>query len=147
MRGRRCHCKICLITTCIGPGRGVMWWNKYTCLYVKPWEGNPRSMKVSWILLSIYSAHEFGGSGWQCCLWNHYTWLPVNTWKICCFTYWPMPPSIFQLYRGSQFYWCKKPEFPVKTTELSQVTDKLDQILSNIVSITSRHERDSNSQL
>ena len=31
---------------------------------------------------------------------------------------------IFQLYRGSQFYWWKKPEYQEKTTGLPQVTDK-----------------------
>ena len=32
--------------------------------------------------------------------------------------------TIFNLYRGSQFYWWRKPECPVKTTDLSLVTDK-----------------------
>jgi uncharacterized protein YozE (UPF0346 family) len=31
----------------------------------------------------------------------------------------------FQLYRGGQFYWWMKSENPEKTTDLSQVTDKL----------------------
>ena len=36
---------------------------------------------------------------------------------------------IFQLYRGDQFYWWKKPENPEKTTDLKQVTDKRYRIL------------------
>ena len=30
-----------------------------------------------------------------------------------------------QLYRGGQFYWWRKSEYQEKTTNMSQVTDKL----------------------
>ena len=59
---------------------------------------------------------------------------------------WCLTPlsTIFQLYRGCQFYWWRKPEYPEKTTD--RTCRKLLILSHNGVSSTTRIERDSNSQ-
>ena len=77
--------------------------------------------------------------------WNY----PVNEINLehsfPCYGLWHLMTlsALFQLYRGSQFYWWWKPKYPEKTTNLSQVTDKIYHIMLYRVP---HHELDSNSQ-
>jgi hypothetical protein len=71
---------------------------------------------------------------WHQIKWRFNWWGTEGTHLILpteMFVWWCSMPlsTIFELYRGSQFHWWRKLEELVKTTDLSQVIDKLCHIM------------------
>ena len=88
------------------------------------WKSAPTSVVIE----SFFT--DTGSSPYQS---SPYSWLiGLGLWCL-------MPLStIFQLYRGSQFYWWRKPEFLEKTTDLSQLIALIAQVVVNTTTIRSR---------
>ena len=82
------------------------------------------------IKLSVYLTWDMKFSQNFKCLTISISFL-VNTWIWFDLGLWCLTPlsTILQLYRGDQFYWWTKPEYLEKTTDLSQITDKLYHIM------------------
>ena len=73
--------------------------------------------------LVVVLSMDQGNNSWE---WHYTVCVVILEIGLCCLT--PLS-TIFQLYRGGQFYSWRKPEFPKKTTDQPQITDKLYPIM------------------
>ena len=90
--------------------------------------GYQESLFVGWKVYS-YSTKDYSSNTNKANIYSYSLFVQQMYWLQDKLMVWFMvfnaTSTICQLYRGSQFYWLRKPEYPEKTTDLSQVTDKL----------------------
>ena len=91
---------------------------------------------VAILIQNVHRHRKFSFSNWQLRLYL----MSELSWRIKCSSlavsssrihFWCLTPhwTLFQQYRGVEFYWWRTPEYLEKTTDLPLVTDKLFHIL------------------
>ena len=105
-----------------------------SCIYMhlyyilnKPWLDNYREIRVRVNSRLCRTCHEYIYKVYNTIMKSNVHVQYAKLSHIRGLGLWCLMPlsTLFQLYRGCQFYWWRKPEYPGEPTDLSQVTDKL----------------------